>query len=51
MSTGIIPRTKEIEDKENPPYPTLGLKKLNSPEEVSLKKAILGINAQVFVTG
>lgn len=49
MSTGIIPKNKELQDKENPPHPTLGLKKLHSFEEVPTKKTVLGTAAQICI--
>lgn len=49
MSTILNQKNKETFDKENPPHPTLGLKKLNSVDETTTKKTVLGNTAQTCV--
>ena len=47
MSFALNPRTKDLCDKENPPHPITTLKKLNSIEEVPIKKTVLGDSSQL----
>lgn len=42
-----LQRISEEFDKENPPHPTLASKKSNAPEELQLKKTVLGENPQI----
>lgn len=47
--SSVNPRTKDLCDKENPPHPTTSLKKLNSFEEVPMKKTVLGDSSQQYL--
>lgn len=48
MSSTLNYKNKDLCDKENPPHPVSTLKKLNSVEEVPLKKTVLGDSTQVY---
>lgn len=49
MTSSASQKNKELSDKENPPHPSLGNKKLSITDELPTKKTVLGDSSHVYV--
>lgn len=48
MSSSVNQKNKEICDKENPPHPSIGHKKISATEDFPTKKTVLGDSTHVY---